>query len=150
MPLPLTNGVTARLPSPFEASGRTEGVVFVGRAQEKNRVFRTERRRDREGRTYPWIVKTTGIINQWYFYCVDEDFGPFFLKFCSYFPYNAKLCLNGHEWAETEFLAELVRRTCITGVSPRMARADRAPAAGGRSRRSRWPWPALRPTWCTG
>jgi hypothetical protein len=28
---------------------------------------------------------------------VDEDFGPFFIKFCSYFPYTAKLCLNGHE-----------------------------------------------------
>ena len=28
-------------------------------------------------------------------YCVDEDFGPFFIKFCTYFPYNAKLCLNG-------------------------------------------------------
>jgi hypothetical protein len=27
--------------------------------------------------------------------CVDEDFGPFFLKFCSYFPYTAKLCING-------------------------------------------------------
>jgi hypothetical protein len=24
---------------------------------------------------------------------VDRDFGPFFLKFCSYFPYNAKLWL---------------------------------------------------------
>jgi hypothetical protein len=31
---------------------------------------------------------------------VDENFGPFFLKFCSYFPYNAKLCLNGHEYAK--------------------------------------------------
>ena len=27
----------------FEADGRTEGVLFVGRAQEKARVFRTER-----------------------------------------------------------------------------------------------------------
>jgi hypothetical protein len=86
----------------FEAAGRTEGVVFVGRAQEKNRVFRTERRRDREGKTYPWIVKTTGIINQWYFYCVDEDFGPFFLKFSSYFPYTGKLCLNGNHWAQRQ------------------------------------------------
>jgi hypothetical protein len=77
----------------FEATARTEGVVFVGRAQEKNRVFRTEKRRDQEGKTYPWIVKTTGIINQWYFYCVDEDFGPFFLKFSSYFPYTGKLYL---------------------------------------------------------
>src|SRR6185295_9003970 len=24
------------------------------------------------------------------------------LKFCSYFPYNAKLCLNGHEWAKRQ------------------------------------------------
>ena len=86
----------------FEAAGRTEGVVFVGRAQEKNRVFRTEKRRDREGKTYPWIVKTTGIINQWYFYCVDEDFGPFFLKFSSYFPYPGKLCINGNHWAQRQ------------------------------------------------
>ena len=35
-----------------------------------------------------------------YFYCVDADFGPFFLKFCSYFPFNAKLCINGHHWAQ--------------------------------------------------
>ena len=27
----------------FEASGRSEGVVFIGRAQEKTRVFRTEK-----------------------------------------------------------------------------------------------------------
>jgi hypothetical protein len=35
-------------------------------------------------------------------YCVDEDFGPFFLKFCSYFPYNAKLCINGHEYLKRQ------------------------------------------------
>ena len=33
---------------------------------------------------------------------MDADFGPFFLKFCSYFPYNGKLCLNGHEWAKRQ------------------------------------------------
>jgi hypothetical protein len=79
-----------------------EGVVFIGRAQEKNKVFRTERRRDREGKSYPWITRSTGIINQWYFYCVDADFGPFFLKFSSYFPYNAKLCINGNHWAQRQ------------------------------------------------
>jgi hypothetical protein len=36
---------------------------------------------------------STGMVNHYYFYCVDEDFGPFFIRFCSYFPYNAKLCL---------------------------------------------------------
>ena len=47
-------------------------------------------------------MKTTGLVNQFYFYCVDADFGPFFLKFCSYFPYNAKLCINGNEWAKRQ------------------------------------------------
>ena len=47
-------------------------------------------------------MKTTGLVNQFYFYCVDDDFGPFFLKFCSYFPYNAKLCINGNEWAKRQ------------------------------------------------
>lgn len=80
----------------------SEGVVLIGRAQEKTRVFRTEKRRDGQGKSYPWIVKTTAVVNQWYFYCVDEDFGPFFLKFCSYFPYNAKLCINGNEYAKRQ------------------------------------------------
>lgn len=84
----------------FEAAGGTEGVLFVGRAQEKTSLFRTEKRRNAEGVAYPWIVKTTGLVNHFYVYAVDADFGPFFLKFCSYFPYNARLCLNGHEWAK--------------------------------------------------
>jgi len=87
----------------FEAAGRTQGVLFVGRAQERNRVFRTQKRRNRvTGATYPWIVSSTGVVNQFYFSCVDEDFGPFFLKFSSYFPYNAKLCINGNEWAKRQ------------------------------------------------
>ena len=77
----------------------TEGVLFIGRAQEKTNLFRTEKRRDANGDSYPWIVKTTGLVNHFYFYCYDDDFGPFFIKFCSYFPYNAKLCINGNEWA---------------------------------------------------
>jgi hypothetical protein len=83
----------------FSAS---EGVVFIGRAQEKTPMFRTEKRRRADGHSYPWIVKSSGVVNHFYFYCLDADFGPFFLKFCSYFPYNAKLCLNGHHWAQRQ------------------------------------------------
>ena len=80
-----------------------EGVVFIGKAQEKCTVYRTERRRNpRTGKTYAWIVKSTALVNHYYFYCVDRDFGPFFLKFCSYFPYNSKLCLNGHEYLKRQ------------------------------------------------
>jgi hypothetical protein len=79
-----------------------EGVLYVGKAQEKARVMRTEKRRDAQGRPYPWIVEATAMVNHYYFYCVDRDFGPFFLKFCSYFPYDAKLCINGHEYVKRQ------------------------------------------------
>ena len=82
---------------------RAEGVVFIGKAQEKTPVFRTERRRsEKTGATYPWLVRSTAMVNQFYIYCLDRDFGPFFLKFSTYFPYNAKLCINGHEYAKQQ------------------------------------------------
>ena len=68
--------------SRFTAS---EGVVCVGKAQEKASVFRTEKRRNPDtGRSYPGLVRSTALVNQYYFYGQDRNFGPFFLKFCSY------------------------------------------------------------------
>jgi len=84
----------------FLAGGGTEGVVFIGRAQEKVSVWATTRRRDAEGKSYPWIVRESRVVTQWYFYCHDSSAGPFFLKYCGYFPYNAKLCCNGNEYAK--------------------------------------------------
>src|SRR3982750_3382925 len=82
---------------------KPEGVVFIGKAQEKTPVFRTERRRnEKTGVTYPWLVRSTAMVNHFYIYCLDRDFGPFFLKFSTYFPYNAKLCINGHEYAKQQ------------------------------------------------
>jgi hypothetical protein len=82
---------------------KEEGVVLVGKAQEKTPVFRTEKRRNpKTGQPYPWIVRSTAMVNHYYIYAVDRDFGPFFLKFCTYFPFNAKLCLNGHEYAKRQ------------------------------------------------
>src|SRR5437868_8263427 len=87
--------------------GKDEGAVFIGKAQEKTPVFRTERRRNpKTGQAYPWIVPSTAMVNHYYIYAVDRDFGPFFLKFCSYFPFNAKLCLNGHEYAKRQLARE--------------------------------------------
>ena len=85
----------------------TEGIVVVGKAQEKTPVFRTEKRRNPEtGQTYPWIVRSTAMVSHYYFYGIDADFGPFFLKFCTYFPYNAKLCINGHEYVKRQLARE--------------------------------------------
>jgi len=81
---------------------KPEGIIFVGVAQEKVRVPRTTRKACPGGGTIPWIIYSTAMVNVYYFYCRDQDFGPFFLKFCSYFPYSAKLCLNGHEYLKCQ------------------------------------------------
>jgi hypothetical protein len=92
---------------------REEGVLFIGRAQEKTGLFRTEKRRHADGMAYPWIVRSTGVVNHFYVYAVDADFGPFFLKFCSYFPYNARLCINGHEWAKRQAAHAGIEHTAL-------------------------------------
>jgi hypothetical protein len=80
-----------------------EGVVFIGKAREKTPVFRTERRRnEKTGATYPGRVRSTAMVNHFYLYCLDRDFGPFFLQFSTYFPSNAKLCLNGQAYAKQQ------------------------------------------------
>ena len=88
-------------------SGGQEEVLFIGKAQERATVVRTERRYDPQtGTPYAALVRSTAMVNQYYFYGVDEDFGPFFLKFCSYFPYTAKVCLNGHEYLKRQLTKE--------------------------------------------
>lgn len=101
-----------------------EGILFIGWAQEKVNLFRTETRHDAQGGTYPWIVPATGVVKQWYFYCVDEDFGPFFLKFCSYFPYNARLCINVHHWAQRQAAKEGLRFEVLDNAFGQVEDAD--------------------------
>jgi hypothetical protein len=38
------------------------------------------------------------FVQQYYFYLQDRDFGRMFLRICPYFPFSARICLNGHEW----------------------------------------------------
>jgi hypothetical protein len=76
-----------------------EGIVFIGKAQEKATVHRTTKKTNpTTGQSYAWLTPSTAMVNHYYFYGLDEDFGPFFIKFCSYFPYTAKLYINGHEY----------------------------------------------------
>src|SRR6266545_2518030 len=98
-----------------------EGVVFVGRAQEKTPVLRTEKRRNpTTGQAYPWLVRSTAMVNHFYFYAVDRDFGPFFLKFGTYFPYNAKLCLNGHEYLKRQLAQRGIAHEALDNGSGRV------------------------------
>ena len=44
----------------------------------------------------------TVCVNHYYFYIDDADFGPMFIRVCSYAQWGIKLCLNGHEWANRQ------------------------------------------------
>ena len=89
-----------------QAAGR-EGIVLIGKAQEKTTTFRTTKGHGpRSAERYPRLFRTTALVNQYYFYGMDADFGPFFLKFSSYFPYTAKFCLNGHEYLKCQLAQE--------------------------------------------
>ena len=48
------------------------------------------------------IRNKTVYVKHYYSYIDDADFGPLFLKVCSYAPWGIKLCLNGHEWAKRQ------------------------------------------------
>jgi hypothetical protein len=84
-----------------------EGVLFVGVAQERFSTFRTLKRRDPvSGASFPWLYRSSVMCNQYYVYIVDEDFGPMFIKFSSYFPYTGRVCLNGQEYAKRQLEKE--------------------------------------------
>lgn len=85
------------------ASDGSEQILFVGVAQEKARLWTTEKRTNPvTGATYPWLVRASRVVNHYYFYGLDDDFGLFFIKLCSYFPYNGKVLINGHHFAQRQ------------------------------------------------
>jgi len=75
-----------------------DGIVFIGVAQEKAQAFHG---RKIDGQ-FQFDRDKTVYVNHYYFYIDDKEFGPLFLKVCSYAPWSIKLCLNGHEWAKRQ------------------------------------------------
>ena len=82
-----------------------EGVVFIGVAQEKAQAFKG-RKKDQTGYIGFEYSRDAVRVNHYYFYIQDADFGPAFIKVCSYAPYAIKVCLNGHEWAKQQLRKE--------------------------------------------
>lgn len=78
--------------------GIRDGIVFIGVAQEKAQAFQGKKINGR----FEFTRDKTVYVNHYYFYIDDADFGPLFIKVCSYAPWGTKLCLNGHEWAKRQ------------------------------------------------
>jgi hypothetical protein len=69
------------------------GVVAIVVAQEFQWVTGARNRSRKPGVASYEFVKEGRRVNAYYFYVHDRDFGPGFIKICSYFPYPAKVCL---------------------------------------------------------
>lgn len=114
---PMSRGFVAEL----ERFATRHGLPVV-RASE----FRAQKRHSsRSGRAYPWIVKSTAMVNHYYIYAVDWDFGPFFRKFCSFFPYNVKSYLNGHEYAKRHLSQQAIAFQALDNAVLSCADPDR-------------------------
>jgi hypothetical protein len=85
-----------------ERRGRS-GVAAIGWAQEFQRVASCTTTPARAGGAphFGWD-RADRRVTCYYFYLVDDEFGPGFVKIGSYFPYPIKVWLNGHEWAKRQ------------------------------------------------
>jgi hypothetical protein len=85
--------------------GVQDQIVFIGVAQEKAQAFNGKKVNGR----FEFNRDKAVYVNHYYFYIDDEDFGPLFIKVCSYAPWGIKLCLNGHEWAKRQLEKKKIR-----------------------------------------
>ena len=59
-----------------------DSIVFIGVAQEKAQAFNGRKINGR----FEFTRDKTVYVNHYYFYIDDKDFGPLFIKVCSYAP----------------------------------------------------------------
>jgi len=86
---------------------KRSGVVLIGKAQEKTSGY-TARRKDHGTKVWFDYSRRGVFVTHYYFYILDEEFGMFFIKVCTYFPFDVKVCFNGHEWAKQQLGKESI------------------------------------------
>jgi hypothetical protein len=97
---------------PYRTRFRGTGVVLVGVAQERAWGWTATKRQ--QGRWVRFVFRRKSVyVNHYYFYLIDPEWGPAFLKVCGYAPYAIKLCLNGHEWAKRQLQRQRAAFTAL-------------------------------------
>ncbi len=81
---------------------RRFGVVAIVACQEFQWVISARNRATKPKAVNFEFFREERRVGVYYFYVYDPDFGPGFIKICTYFPYPAKVWLNGHEWAKRQ------------------------------------------------
>jgi hypothetical protein len=85
-----------------QAATGGSGVAAIGVAQEFQRVWTATQGKTATGTSRWSFYKADRRVTCYYFYLWDADFGAAFIKVCAWFPYPAKVWLNGHEWAKRQ------------------------------------------------
>ena len=76
----------------YRRFGDRPGVALVMKSRENARVAVS-----RKTRGLRHLEFGHGFIWQYYFYINDVDFGRMFIRVATYFPFNCRVCMNGHE-----------------------------------------------------
>jgi hypothetical protein len=105
----------------YFAKAEQPGVVMIGVAQERARAFRPRGKRDREVGEYA-VIRARVFVNHHYFYIWDADWGPSFVRRCSYAPWGLRIWLNGHQWAKRQLAR---RRIAFEPLDNGIAAVDR-------------------------
>ena len=84
----------------YRPLGDRPGVAVILKCRERARVATCYPSRDYH------IEPAWRYVNLYYFYLQDAQLGRFFLRLCPYFPFDAQVCLNGHEWLAQQLRAE--------------------------------------------
>ena len=84
-----------------ERNGRF-GVVLIGVAQEKTSAWRGWRDGGPDGHPHFEYRRQSIFPNNYYFYILDPEWGPAFIKTIAYAPWPVWVYLNGHEWAKRQ------------------------------------------------
>jgi hypothetical protein len=93
---------------PYQLAAATEdcpGVVLIGKAQERVKAwagFKDSNALASAGHPHFSFTRQSRIPDNWYFYLWDNDWGPAFIKLCSYAPYPLWIMANGHEWTKRQ------------------------------------------------
>jgi len=110
-----------------QAAGR-HGVVAIVAAQEFQWVFGSTKKTGRTVAVWFDWAKSERRVSCYYFYILDREFGPSFIKICSWFPYPAKVWLNGHEWAKRQARRARISFTELTNGFATSTRPQRLQA----------------------
>jgi hypothetical protein len=96
-----------------EREGRF-GVVAIVACQEFQWVLSGRNRAVHPNAVCYDFFKEERRVGIYYFYILDPEFGPGFIKICTYCPWPAKVWLNGHEWAKRQAVKAGVAFTALS------------------------------------